>query len=176
MEKQQLIERFKDQRLGETTERLALNSRDENRIVTVQMLEQARRSINITSRSLDPAIYDHKDFLDAARQFALSSPGVRMRILVNDAEPVIKQGHRLLELARKLTSFIEIRVQGKTFHEYNEAWLLVDETGYVHRRLADRFEAEAGFNAPRQVRDMNKQFEEMWQESVTDPNLRRLHI
>jgi hypothetical protein len=176
MDKQQLIERFKDQRLAETSERLVLQTRDENRIVTVRMLEQARRSINITSRDLDPVIYDQKDFVDAAQQFALSSPRVRMRILVNDAEPVVKHDHRLLELIRKLTSFIEIRVQGKTFQDYNEAWFLADEAGYVHRRLADRYEAEAGFNAPRQVRDMNKQFEEMWQESVTDPNLRRLHI
>jgi hypothetical protein len=176
MEKQQLIERFRDYRLGKTAEQLALKTPDENRVVTVHMLQQARRTINITSRYLDPVIYDEKDFIDAAREFALSSPKVRMRILINEAEPVVKHGHRLLELMRKLTSFIEIRVQGKTFHEYNEAWFLVDEDGYVHRRLADRYEAEAGFNSPRQVRDMNKQFEEMWQESVSDPNLRRLHI
>lgn len=162
--------------LGDTREQLDLQTVEENRAVGIHMLGQARRTVNITSRNLDPRLYDDSDFIEAARQFAISSPKVVMRILVNDPDLAVKNGHRLIELMRRLSSFIEIRVQGKTFQDYNEASLVIDEQGYIYRLHADRYNAEADYCAPRRARELNKQFELMWQDSVTDPNLRRLHL
>lgn len=162
--------------LGETREHLSFDTRDTNRLATLRMAEQARHTIRITSRNLESAIYDNTPFYEAAKALILRSQRAHIYILLNSADYIVKNGHRLLGLSQKMTSFIDIRVQAERFNEYNEALMLIDDCGYIRRPLADRYEAEASFNAPRIAMELLKRFEEMWSESETDSNLGRLYI
>ena len=162
--------------LGETRGLITLDTREQNRLAALSMAQQSQHTLRITSRDLDPALYDNDDFIEAAKALALRTHRAKLFILVNTSDPAIKNGHRIIDLSRRLTSFIEIRLQGMRFQEYNEAVLIADESGYMRRRLADRYETEADFASPRTAREMTKKFDEMWAESIVDPNLRRLHI
>ena len=162
--------------LAETRGKLSFDTREYNRAAALSMTQQTQHTLRITSRDLDATIYDNDEFIQAAKDMALRSRRAKLYILINTADPAVKNGHRLIDLCRRLTSFIEIRVQGKRFFDYNEATLIADESGYIRRRLAERYETEADFFSPRTAREMIKEFDNMWEESVEDPNLRRLSI
>jgi len=155
---------------------LQLIERDENRLVCSMLAEQARTTLDIVSPDLDKAVFDTAEFNEAVKTLATSSRKARIRILIRDSEKVIKQGHRLLELARRISSYIEVRVQGKPFKDFNESWLIVDAKAWVRRPYADRYEAEVDFSAARKLREVLQDFDAMWNEGVHDPNLRRLNL
>jgi len=93
-----------------------------------------------------------------------------------DPENIVRNGHRLVEFAGSVSSFIELRKAGREFHSYNECLLLADSVAYIHRLNGERFEATANFNDRRQSKFYMDDFEIMWASSLPDPNLKRLSI
>ncbi len=170
------LRRIEESVLGKDSGPIALRYREENRAAALALVRQARRSLYMISRDLDPLIYDTTEFVDTVKELATRSRYSEIQILVQETDIIIRQGHRLIELMRRLTSRIEIRVPDKEDSEYNEAIFMVDDVGYIRRELADRYEGVVDFNAPLQVRNMAKIFRDMWERGAPDPNLRRLHI
>lgn len=162
--------------LKEDSESVDIDTSEACRMAAVSMARQAARSVEIVSRNLDPHMYDNADFCDAVTQLVIGSRRARVRALLRDTNRVVKGGHRLVPLAQRLASFIELRVPAQEHDEYNAAFLIVDGTGVIYRRLSDRFEASVNFNDPRFAGELGRQFEEMWQTAVPDINLRRSHL
>lgn len=162
--------------LGETREGIDLESGAENYEVSVAMAQQARISLEIASRSLDAPVYDQPAFVEAIKALALGHHRARVRILVQEIQPILTRGHRLLELATRLSSFIELRIPSKQFGNFNQAWLIADDTGYIFRELADRYQGLASFNDPGQARYLARQFDKMWEVAEQDPNLRSMKL
>lgn len=170
-----LDQQLKEYRIADE-KTLLLTSAEENCAASVALATQARYSIDIVCRDLEHHLYDNDAFYSAVKKLATSSPKARIRILIQTSDKAIKQGHRLVELARKLSSFIKIRIQGKRFREFNEAWLIVDGKAWIRRSRADSYNAEVNYSAARQLRDTLQQFDTMWNEAVDDPNLRQLSL
>lgn len=162
--------------LKEDSDPVDIDTSEACRVAAVSMVRQAARSIEIVSRSLDPQMYDNAEFCDAVSQLVVGSRRARVRALLRDINHVVKGGHRLVPLAQRLASFIELRVPAKEYDEYNAAFLIVDGAGLIYRRLSDRFEATVNFNNPRMAGELGRQFEDMWQTAVPDINLRRAHL
>jgi hypothetical protein len=162
--------------LGNSEEVLELSSCEEHRQVVAHMLNQARHSIDIVSRNLDPRIYDRPAITDAITSMVSRQQRSRVRILIHDNTPLIKHGHQILLLAQRLTSFIHIHKLPPTYNHFNEALLLIDGTGYIRQPQSDLYTANACFNAPRQVKDMTATFQEIWDASQPDPECRRLSL
>ena len=163
-------------KLGVTQELLQIDSFDGNRIVTAAMAQQCQRTLDIVSRLLDPPVFNTTDFTEAVKRFATKNRKPRIRIIVFDPETIVKNGHRLVDLAGRLSSFIEIRKSGNDYKDYNECLLLADETAFLHRINAERYEATANFNDRRQSKYYLKQFDTMWDVATPDPNLRRVNL
>ncbi|MBI5462135.1 MAG: hypothetical protein HY941_08140 [Gammaproteobacteria bacterium] len=162
--------------LGETAGDYALASRDDNRRAAALLASQARRTIELFTSDLEPALYDQAPFIDALAQLALSSPRARVRILAKDFERTVKEGHRLVELTRRLSSYVEIRRVHEDYRDNNETFLLVDDYGLLHRRHAARFEGTFSCKAPLEVRRLRAFFDEVWNRSEPDADVRRLHL
>ncbi len=162
--------------LGETDEEFELEHSETVRDVSLSLATQARRSLDIVSRHLDPTLYDTEAFGNALRELVVGSQRAQVRILLLDSAPVVTRGHRVVELARRLSSYLAIRGPGLEHKDLNEAWLVADATGFVYRRFSDRFEATANFNDRRHAGHLTNRFEEIWQRAQPDPNLRRLHL
>lgn len=167
---------FQNSILGETDETYRIDSSEENREAALALVRQCQYTLEIISRYLDPSIYDNDEFAEAVQKLALRSKRSRIRILVREPETVVKQGHRLLELAMNFSSFIEIRKPSPEFADHNEALLVCDATGYIHRQLADRYEAMVKYADRPRAEEFLRQFDEMWETAIIDPNLRRLNI
>jgi hypothetical protein len=162
--------------LKEDDQRVDVDSSEECRFAALSMARQAARSIEIVSRQLDPQMFDNSEFCDAVTRLVVGSRRARVRILLRQVDPVIKHGHRLVPLAQRLDSFIEMRVPAPEHDESNVAFLIVDGAGVIHRQQSDRYEATVSFNDPRLAQELTRQFEEMWQTAVQDVNLRRSHL
>jgi len=118
--------------------RIALESSEQIRELALAMVRSARRSIAISGRQLGPRLYDNSEFAEAVKRLALSSRHARVRLLALEARELVSRGHRLIDLAQQLSSFISIRVPSQQHAGFNEAMLVVDE------RLYPRVEALLG--------------------------------
>ncbi len=167
---------FEDYKLGEINNAIQIDSKKENYSACLSLAEQAGHTLEIISRDLDPQIFDQPDFIQAIKNLALKSRRSRIRILIFEVQSIIRRGHRLIELASQLSSFIEIRKPANEFKDYNEGLLLADNTAYVQKKNADRYEAKLNFSDKRQSKMLLKEFEEMWETAKPDPNLRRMSI
>ena len=167
---------FAKYRIGVDQETLELATCEENRLVATCMVQQCTRFLDIISRQLDPPIFNTPEFIGALRQLINKKRQPLVRIIVFEPETIVRNGHHLLDLAGRYSSFIELRKASAEFHGYNECLLVADETAYVHRNSASRYEASANFNDRRQSKLYLDNFMTMWNQGSPDPNLRPIKI
>ncbi|HEX7047171.1 MAG TPA: hypothetical protein VF275_06340 [Gammaproteobacteria bacterium] len=148
----------------------------DNRDAALEIAQLARRQLSIFSRDLEPSVFDTPEFLDAVKNLALSGSKASVRILLIDATRATKDGHRLVELARRLSSYIEIRKPHRDYLDMSEAFMIADERGLLYRKLATRWEGIVDPHDPMQARDKLKLFNDIWQRSHSDPETRQLRI
>jgi len=163
-------------RLNEDSADIVIDGSEDNQAAATQLVRQAGRSLDIFSRDLEPRIYDNAEFADAVRALAVKTRDMHVRILVIDPDFIIKHGHRLIELARRLTSHMEIRKLHEDYCNNPEAYLVVDSRGLLHRKLASRYEAVVNFNNPITATELHNQFTEMWERSKQYMDFKRLYI
>lgn len=155
---------------------LVLGDQDSIQTMQIHLARQAKRQLLIFTRDLDPYYFDQIPFLDAVRKLALARPYWPVRVLLLESRPPVSRGHRLIGLARQLTSRIGIRRPPEDFRDRTDAFLVVDGRAYCRRPLASAHEAIADLNAPREARLIRADFERMWERSEDDLELRRLHL
>lgn len=141
----------------------------------LSLIAAARRDIALLSFNLDPSIYNRDDIYTALKDFILLSPRSRMRILLNDAGPAAR-GHRVVELGRTLSSFVEFRVLDERQRDVHADWLIIDQKQVLERRTPEHLEAHLYSDDPRFARTKYKQFEKYWQSGVPASALRPLHL
>lgn len=141
------------------------------------VLAGARHKLWIYSRELDPALLDREAFLEALKTLALSGRGAEIRILVHDARAAVADGHRLLHLAARLPTFIQIRTPViEEDRQYPSAFVANDTGGYFFRALASRYDGEGNLRAPGRTRQLTDAFNRVWEHAEPDPELRRLSL
>ncbi|HYN78521.1 MAG TPA: hypothetical protein VES73_12090 [Lamprocystis sp. (in: g-proteobacteria)] len=146
------------------------------RAAALCLADRARRELLIFSRDLEPASYDQGPFLEAVRRLALRTPRQPVRVLVREPRLAVLAGHRLIELARRLSSRISIRRVADDFQDRVDAFLIADASSYCRRRLADRHEALVEFQARGRAGRLRATFEHIWEQSDDDSDLRRLYL
>jgi hypothetical protein len=97
-------------------------------------------------------------------------------ILLQDGRSAVQNGHRIIELSRRLNSRIQIRRPPAEYLDFGETFLLADNSGYLQRPLYSRYEGTASFNNPGTTRRLKQYFMEVWEHSQPDVEMRRLHI
>jgi predicted GNAT family N-acyltransferase len=142
----------------------------------VSVLDHPLREVRIYSPLLDHALFEHDSILDALSQFARSGPPATINILIHTSNLVISRGHRLLNLARRLSSKIEIRLVTAELQEDTRCFVLADQRAFF--LMPDDHEYLGHSNAydPVQSTQLAERFDYLWQRSDHDPELRALSI
>ena len=148
----------------------------DNRDLALELARQCKKTLDIFSRDLESSIYSTKEFIQAVSDLAVRSKYSRIRILVQDPSCCVRDDHRMIGLCQRLNSYIEMRKPGYLYKDFNEAFLIADQTGLLHKRLADRFDGVVSFNSPLKAREMTRFFTEVWETAEIDPNFRRLYL
>ncbi len=163
-------------RLGDTDVELRVASSEDNRHAALALSRQARHALHIFTRDLDAPVYDQAPFIQSVSTLATRSRNSRIQILAQNTERAIQNGHRLIELGRRLSSFIELRIPHDDYREYNQAFLIADDAGLLRRPITDRYEGTLNFKAPLAAREYLQFFNQVWERSAGDPDLRQLLI
>lgn len=168
---------YSEYRLGESSdETLDVISRDDNAEAALELVKQCKQKLAIISHELDPLVYDQADLVEAMRQLALKGRNVEIRIIVFEPELIVRKGHKIIDLAGKVSSFIEIRKIASEFKSFNETLLVADNSGYLYRENLERYKGKLNFNGRRESKHLLEAFNKMWNTAKPDANLRRMHI
>ena len=142
-----------------------------------RMAAGARQRIFIYDWQLDRSVYDQECLVEAVKQLVIRHANTHVRILLADTEPLRLGGYRMLELARRLPSAIEIRLRAEQFAGDLRSFMLVDDAGYVYCPVWHDLNASIAEDGNRyRVRELAAEFTRAWEQSAEDPGLRQLPI
>jgi len=162
--------------LGESNELISFDSRLENRELAMALIRQVHTQIRILTPNLENPVYDNPQLTQSLNRLVTQNRHASIKVLVNDSGTAVKTGHRIIELSRRLSSSIQLHKTPEEMQEYGAAILLVDDAGYIYKHHGDSFQGQANFNDKLKVRELSKAFDESWERSKSDTELRRLYI
>lgn len=144
--------------------------------ITTAVIVQARRSLAIYSRALDPGLWDAPPVLDALRRFTTHRTGVQVQVLLQDAATP-QHALALIGLGQRLPSVFAFReVQDPVDLPYVAAFVANDDHGYYHRPLGHRFDGEAGLEHAGRARQLRDEFTQMWERARPVTEFRALGL
>jgi predicted GNAT family N-acyltransferase len=156
---------------------LRATTREELIDATLHLLGGARHSMCVLVRELHPLLLNDTACLVELRRLAISGRGASVRILVQDLSRALQEGTRLLELAQRLSSVIEMRKPVEPADvAYDSAFMCVDSCGYLFRPLEHEMVAVGSTYAPGRHAELMRLFEAVWARSEPWPELRTLGI
>jgi len=162
--------------LGKDNQILLLRREEEFARVIVEMARQAQKSLKIHAPLLDHKLYDQVALREICSALARKNRYTSVEILIYDSHRIIKNGHALLDISRKLSSSIAIRIVHPDYRQLNHEYLLADAQGLIYRTDYEICEGYANFHDVAGNNRLRREFQIAWDTSLNDPNLRQLKI
>lgn len=142
----------------------------------INMSSQAHFSINCLSRDLDANLTNNHEFINSIRHVIKNSKNIRIHFLVHNIEKSIHHGHRIIDLAQRLSSYITIKILSNEYKHHNNAFMVVDNSAVIYREQSDRFDSIIEYSNKQKAEKLNHFFKDAWEHGLSDENLLRLHI
>jgi hypothetical protein len=101
---------------------------------------------------------------------------VRLRVLISDPARAQREGNRFMQMARRLTSFIELRNVPPEYRNNPASFIVADDRAIAYRQQATKWEGIAEFNDQNVVRRHLAYFDEVWAVSLIQPEMRATAI
>ena len=156
--------------------RWVISSMAENLAAAAEIAGQAKRWISIYTPDLEPGIYDHEDFLDVAKRLVLAKRYAKIRVLISEPHRTVRIGNRFVSVGRRLNSYIEFRNVHQDYREHREAYLIADDTALLYRVEGRKWEGIADTYEPAVARRYLTLFDEIWNASEIEQELRELRV
>lgn len=155
---------------------VTFDSREHAEQHALKLIQQAHQEICFFGPLIDPVLLDNDPVIEQISEFARHSTRSKIRIVVFDTRKNIAQSHRLIPLAQRLTSKIEIRIAKQQHQQLRSLYLLIDSNAALYCPNAERYKGRVETQTSAAVRDMQQLFEEIWNQAKQDINTRRLHL
>lgn len=156
---------------------MAIEHADEAVAIVTALATQARRSLYIYSRELDPGLFDAPPVLEALRRLATRQRGGEMRLLLQDAATPQRNLAPLIGLAQRLPSVFAFReALDPVDRGYPSAFVANDDAGYYFRPLGHRFDGEAGLEHAARARQLREEFGHVWERARAVSEYRALGL
>ena len=159
-----------------TGTRAILSSLDEYRVAVAELAKRAHRSLSIYTPNLEPELYDQDIFLEPLKRLVLARGHARLRVLISDPARVMREGNRFMQMARRLTGFIELRNVPPEFRDNPAAFMIADTTAIAYRQQRTRWDGIVDYNDQQVVKRYLAYFDEIWAVSLIQPELRATAI
>jgi len=163
-------------RLDVTGTRSILSTLDEYRAAVAEIAKRANRSLAIYTPDLEPQLYDHDLFLEPLKRLVLARSHARLRVLISDPARVMREGNRFMQMARRLTSYIELRNVPPEFRNNPAAFIIADGAAIVYRQQCTRWDGIVEMNDPAVARRYLNFFDEAWTASAPHAETRQQHL
>ncbi|MFC5525517.1 GNAT family N-acetyltransferase [Rhodanobacter ginsengisoli] len=156
---------------------LPTGTRSESAAARLQLLGDARHRLAIYQPILGNDSYASTEELDQLRRIAISGRGAQIRILLHDPAGALRNDHRLIALAQRLPSSIQVRVPVEEADlAYVSAYLLNDVGGYLFLPEADRPQGRAARDDRASQAPLQQHFNEVWDRAERASVLQTLNI
>lgn len=143
----------------------------------LQLLADTRHVLAIHLPLLEPGSFSSVAELAELRRIATSGRGARIRLLLHDTGAALRDGHRLIGLAQRLSSVFQVRRPVEEIDLGNRAaWLLNDHGGYLFLPEHDRPQGRAARHDRAGQAPLAQQFDETWERSVPATELSTLDL
>ncbi|MCB1647149.1 MAG: GNAT family N-acetyltransferase [Pseudomonadales bacterium] len=162
--------------LGEDSQFLLLRNEEDFLNAILEMTRQARQSIRIWSPVLDHRLYHQETLREIVSELARRNRYTRVDILLYDSHRVVKNGHVLLDISRRLPSSVSMKIVHPELRPLNNEFVLVDQAGVIYRQDHEQYEGFANFKDITENNRLARQFTAAWESGLQDPNLRQLKI
>lgn len=153
-----------------------INSFSELKKTCLELFANANKTVQIYSHHLDPRILNNPQVEQQLIQFIKKSRYCKVQILIYDENNLRGIDHRLVSLAQKFTSYIEIKIIPKDYHENPFAFYLIDQRIMLYRSQSDNYTAELSQMPDFYIKEKTKLFDNIWQISSPASFLRALHL
>ncbi len=157
--------------LGETDKAFTCIAEEDNQQVAVAMIQQTELYLDILSQDFDPEIYDNQACYEAIEKLALRSRHSRIRILLHDGKKAAQRGHQILHLAKHLSGLIQFRNIPNVYKDRTDTFMIADRIGIMHR-TDGILTAKVNFKNWPKIKPILKDFNDMWEESEPNPEVR----
>jgi predicted GNAT family N-acyltransferase len=156
---------------------LPASSRNETAAARLQLLAETRHRLAIYMPLLGNDSYASAEELDELRRIAISGRGAQIRILLHDPAAALRNDHRLVALAQRLSSVFQIRMPVEEADlAYISAYLLNDNGGYLFLPEADRPQGRAALHDRASQAPLQQHFDEVWERAERAGVLQTLDI
>lgn len=141
------------------------------------LLGDTRHRLSLYLPILDLESYGSVDELEQLRRVATSGRGAQIRILMHDPATALRNDHRLIALAQRLSTAIKIRTPvEETDLAYASSYLINDAGGYLFLPDADQPQGRAARNDRPSQAPLQQHFDEVWERSERASVLQMLNI
>ncbi len=156
---------------------LPVGSRSDTDASRLQLLIDANHRLCPCLPSLATDSYASAAELDEIRRIAISGRGAQIRILLHDPATALRNDHRLIALAQRLTTAIQIRTPLEEVDlAYASSYLLNDVGGYLFLPDAAKLQGRGARNDRPSHAPLQQHFDEVWERSERASELQMLNI
>ncbi|SEO52083.1 hypothetical protein [Aquisalimonas asiatica] len=156
--------------------RRRITSAGESGDAVTELLAAARGTVDILSPGLDPVLFDHDEVVASLRTLVVNAGRrARVRLLLCDSTAAVRGGHRLMGLARQLTTAMEIRRLADEDAGDEATWVIVDARGVAQWPGAG-YEGVVDPDSRALAMRTARLFSERWERAEPDPETRRLTL
>lgn len=144
---------------------------------TIDLINHAARQICIYTLDLEYGLYGQSDVINALKQFAIGRRGSEVNIIIHNVEDIQNQAHPLFDLAHRLPSSFTFRTPVELEDlKYSSAYFVNDRGGYLFRLFNNRNQGDWSPHLPARNRQLNEEFERVWQRCQPCTEFRALGI
>ena len=142
-----------------------------------EVVESAEDNIAIFSQNLEPLLYNHLDLCERFSILARKHRNSGIRIIVQNTRSAVADGHCLVHLAQKLSSYVQIRTPTTPeLQRFEQSWIIADRHSICEISNPQRWEGQLILHNRLHVKTQLEFFDHAWENSEPDIHTRRLSI
>lgn len=140
------------------------------------MMSQAQRQISILSDKITHPLFKDPYIRRCLLNLSKRNAQARIRIMLEDDRSGAGYHNPIIDLAQKLTSFIELRVIPRGALKPGEMITTVDFDGGIYRKNLDSYNGFVNYSNHLIAQRLRDNFDKHWEYAKPSANMRRLSI
>jgi len=151
---------------------------DQTRMLSLMdsLVGQARQRLWLYDQTLEHTLYDRYPLRELISALARHHRFSEVRLLIHDDKPLVKRRHQLVDLMRRLSSRIELRLVNTDYPMSDQPFLLADREGLLYRHEFGKPEGFASFQGAGRIKLHEEAFQRMWDAARPSLELRELPL
>jgi hypothetical protein len=140
---------------------------EDSRAAATTVATLAQRVLTICTHDLESAVFEYPPFVSAVKRLVLGPRFAKVRVLILNPARVLYSRHEFIAMARKLTSYIEIRNAQAPFRDIPATYMVADDRASMYRLQHKRWAGICHVGSPDVAALYLEHFDSGWNECAT---------